>query len=241
VGGDVERFVDRAREVVHVANEIVVLGAGARDADRVGFLESIRADEVSGHLAGEDDHRDGIHQRVGQRRHHVGGAGAGCGERNAALAGGAGIAFGHVSGALLVPDEDVAHLLLRIDGVIDRKDGAARIAEHRVDALIGERAKDDLGAGQLLVARLRRLRFHLAVSVHLAARQSFSGLGKRKRATRALGCASRRSARCELPGRRRANYEYERHAAPDMGFLPKTLWKRPIPFHRAQRQSGPEG
>ena len=110
--------------------------------------------------------------------------GSGRGERDAALAGGAGIAFGHVAGALLVADEDVAHLLLRVDRVVDRKDGAARIAEDRVDALVGKRAQYDLGARQLLASVLR---VHLAVSVHLAARQcSCQVSGKRKRATGAL-------------------------------------------------------
>ena len=103
------------------------------------------------------DHRDRIHQRIGQRRHHVGRARTGRRERHAALAGGAGIAFGHVPGALLVADEDVAHLLLRVDRVIDRKDGAARIAENRVDALVGKRAQDDLGARQ----GIRGLRVHV--------------------------------------------------------------------------------
>jgi len=46
----VECFVDNAAQIVYVAHEVVIFGAGARDAGGIGFLECIRADEVRRHL-----------------------------------------------------------------------------------------------------------------------------------------------------------------------------------------------
>ena len=147
---DIEGLVQDAGEVVHVLHQPIVLGAGPRDADRVAFLEGVVADQVRRHLAGDADERDGIHHRVGQRRHHVGGARPGGDQRDAGLAGGAGIALGGVPGALLVADEDVLDLLLLEDLVVDRKYRAARIAENVLHALIGQRSQDHFGAGHLL-------------------------------------------------------------------------------------------
>ncbi len=73
-GRDIERLMQHARQIVDVAHQPVVLGAGPRDADGVAFLEGVVADQVRRHLPGDADQRNGIHQRVGQRRHHVGGA-----------------------------------------------------------------------------------------------------------------------------------------------------------------------
>mgnify|MGYP000119502150 CR=1 FL=1 len=97
----------------------------------------------------------------------------------------------------------------------------------RAMALIRQRAQDDLGARHLGGGRI-----HFAVSVHLAARQSFGGLGKRKRATRAL-----RMRLAVQPGAYTGPAASQlRVRAPEgvrtWGFLPKTLSKRPIPFHR---------
>ena len=91
-----------------------------------------------------------IHQRVRQRRHHVGGAGAGRHQHHAGLAGRARIAFGGVAGALLVPHQDVLDVALLENLVIDRKHRAAGIAEQVLDAMIDERAHDHRGAGHLV-------------------------------------------------------------------------------------------
>ncbi len=53
-----------AGEVVDVADEVVVLGAGPGDADRVALLEGVRADEMGRNLAGDADERNGIEQRT---------------------------------------------------------------------------------------------------------------------------------------------------------------------------------
>ena len=115
----------------------VVLGAGARDAEGVGFLERVAADELAGDLAGDGDDRDGIHHGVHQAGDQVGGAGAGGGAADADLAGGARVAFGGEGGVLLVPHQDVADLVI-VEGVVEGERDAAGIAEDAIDAFPGQ-------------------------------------------------------------------------------------------------------
>ena len=89
---------------------------------------------------------NGIHQRVGQPGDGIGGAGAGGDQDHADLAGRARIAFRRMDRALLVADEDVLQAILLMQLVIDRQNGAARIAENMLDALIGESLEHHLGA-----------------------------------------------------------------------------------------------
>jgi hypothetical protein len=87
---------------------------------------------------------------VGDRGHQVGGAGAGGRHADADFAGRLGVTGGGVAGALLVADQDVAHL----DGVHQRvvrgKDRTARDAEHGVGADRLERTDEGLGARDAL-------------------------------------------------------------------------------------------
>ena len=97
-----------------------------------------------GDLAGQDDDRDRVHQRVGHAGDGVGGAGAGGDEHDAGPAGRARVALGGVRGALLVAHQDVADVVLLEDLVVDRQHRAAGIAEHGVDALVLQGLDDDL-------------------------------------------------------------------------------------------------
>ncbi len=133
--GDLERLVDRRGEVGRVLHQVVVLGAVAREADRVGFLERVGADQVGRDLAGDDHQRDRVHERVGDAGDRVGRAGARGDEHHAGLAGRAGIALGGVRRAGFVPHEDVADPVVAEQFVVDRQHRAARVAEHEFDAL----------------------------------------------------------------------------------------------------------
>ncbi len=146
VHGNVEGLVQDAGKIVDVLDQIIVLGAGPRDAHRVAFLESVVADQMGRNLAGNAHHGDRIHQRVGEPGHRIGGAGAGGDENHAAFAGRAGIALRRVGCPLLVADQNVLHLLLLEDLVVDRQHRAAGIAEHMLDPLVGQRLQHHLGA-----------------------------------------------------------------------------------------------
>ncbi len=149
-GRDVERFMQHLRQILDPAHQPVVLGAGPRDADGVAFLERIVTDQMRGDLSGDADQRDRVHQRVGQRRHHVGGAGTGCHQCNARQTGGAGIALRRMACALLVPHQNVLDVALLKDLVVNRKHSAAGIAEDVLDPVILERANDHRRAGHLV-------------------------------------------------------------------------------------------
>ena len=64
---------------------------------------------------------------------------------HAGLAGGAGVAVGHVAGALLVADEDEVDLGV-VEGVEGGQDRAAGITEGIGDAVLGEHLDEDLAS-----------------------------------------------------------------------------------------------
>ena len=129
--------MDDLRQVVELLHQEIVLGAGAGDAEGVGFLERVAADELGGDLAGDGDDRDGIHHGVHQAGDEVGGAGAGGGAADADLAGGARIAFGGEGGIFFVPHQDVADVVI-VEGVVEGEGDAAGIAEDAIHAFAGQ-------------------------------------------------------------------------------------------------------
>ena len=143
---DIERLVQDAGELVHVLHEVIVLGAGPGDADGVAFLERVIADEVGRHLTGDADDGNGIHQRVGEAGDGIGGAGTRGDEHAADLAGRARVTFRGVNRALLVAHQDVLQTILLEQLVVDRKHGAAGVAENVVDPLVGQNLQHHLGA-----------------------------------------------------------------------------------------------
>ncbi len=142
-----ERLVNDTAQLGRVLHEVVMLGAVARDADGVGLLKRIAADQAGRHLSGDDDHRDRIHQRVGNAGDGVGRAGAAGDEHDPWLAGRAGIALCRMGRGLLMADENVLDPPLLEQRVIDREHRAAGIAEHDLDTEIDQRLDEDFGSG----------------------------------------------------------------------------------------------
>jgi hypothetical protein len=142
----VKCLVQHARQVLDPLHEIIVLGAGPSDADGVAFLEGVVADQMSRHLAGDDDDWNGIAERVGEPGDRIGGAGTRGHQHAADLAGRARIALGRVHGTLLVAHQNMPDPILRLEQrVIDRQHRAARIAEHHLNPLLLEGFEDDGG------------------------------------------------------------------------------------------------
>jgi hypothetical protein len=166
-GRDIKRLVEHPRQILDPAHQPVVLGTRTGNADRVAFLERVVADQMRRHLASDADQRNRVHQRIGQRRHHVGGARSRRYKHHARQSGRARIAFGSMARALFVTNEDVLHVALLEDLVIDRKDRATRIAEQVLDAVILERAHHHSGAGHLV--RIVDCVFHGLLQVRLPA------------------------------------------------------------------------
>ena len=141
---DVERLVDHAREIAHILDQVIVLGAWPGDAGGVGLLKRVVADQVGRHLPGQAHDRHRIHQRVGQPGHRVRGTGAARHQHDADPAGRARIALRGVHRAAFLAHQDVAQRILLEERVVNRQDRAARIAENDIDALVDERLDDDI-------------------------------------------------------------------------------------------------
>ena len=149
-GGDVERLVDDARQLVDPGHEVAVLGDGAGCADDVRFLERVAPNLGADDLPGDGDHRHRVHVGGAESRDQVQGARTGRGEHDSRLARGAGVAVGHVRGALLMADQDVLEVGVLGQVLVDRQVGAARVAKDVLDTFALQRFQDHVGSGQLV-------------------------------------------------------------------------------------------
>lgn len=160
-GGDVVGLFGDAREVVGFFDEEIVLNDGLGDVEDVSFLEGVLAEHPGDGLAAEDDHGDGVHLGGHEAGDGVAGAGAGGDENDGGLAGGAGVAIGHVNGALFMADEDEFHVRLDgFEGVKDGEGGTAGVTEDILDTEVGEGFDEGLSAVHGgCVHKIWRLRF----------------------------------------------------------------------------------
>ena len=143
--GDVERLMQHARQVVHVAHQVIVLGARPGDADRIAFLESVVADEMRRDLPGDARRSEWNPSSASVSPvTTLVAPGPEVTSTHAGLAGGARIAFRRVRRALLVTHEQMADAVLLEQRVIDRQHRAAGITENILDALIEEGLQKDL-------------------------------------------------------------------------------------------------
>ncbi len=145
--GEVEGFLEDPGQVGDRLDEVVVLGAGARDADDVHFLESVVADEMGRHLAGEHDDGDGVGVGRGDPGHRVGGPGPGGDQAHPHFAARPGIAVGGVHRALLMPDQYVTDVGSR-KLVVNVDDGPSGKTEKSVHVLVFQDRHQDLSACQ---------------------------------------------------------------------------------------------
>jgi hypothetical protein len=144
---DLEGLTQDGGDVLGAGDEVVVLGDGQGDAGDVDFLKRVGAEDFGGDLAGDADDGDRVEHGRGDAGDEVGGAGAGRGNAHAYLTRGAGVAVGHVGGALLVAHEDVVDRELA-QRVVGGKDGSAGIAEDGGDALANEGGPEDFCSGE---------------------------------------------------------------------------------------------
>ncbi len=151
--------MDGARQVFESLDEIVVLGAGTRDAEGIGLLKGVAADELSGDLAGEGDDGNGIHHGVDEPGGEVGGAGSGSGAADSGFAGGARVSAGGEGGVLFVAHQDVADVMV-VKDVVEGQGDAAGVAEHAIDAFADKAFEQHAGAAHQGGSCLGRGFFH---------------------------------------------------------------------------------
>ena len=136
--GDLEGLGDCVRDLIGVHDHGGELGDRQRDADDIGLLEGVLAEQRPRDIAGDGDHRHRVHHGRGQAGDEVDGTGAAGGDRHAHAAGCAAVAVGRVRAALLMADEDVAQRELA-QHVVDGQDRPAGVAEDGGDALADQR------------------------------------------------------------------------------------------------------
>ena len=153
-----------------------MLGAGACDADRIGLLKCIGTNQMGRHLAGNAHHGNGIHQRIGQAGHRIGGTGAGSNKHNTAFAAGTGIALRRMGRALFVADENMLNIFLLEQFVINRQHSATRIAENMLHAIIAQRLQDDLSTVYLFFHRSIRALSRVSKELRAQTRPEFAKL-----------------------------------------------------------------
>ncbi len=240
-GGEVDRLREGRREVLRAHHEVVVLHGRHQDAGGIRLLEAVSPDQVARHVACDEEHRHRVHHRVLHRGHEVGGARPRGGERDAELARGARVGVRRVPASLLVPHEDVAHLRVCGQTVVERQHHAARVPEDGGGAGALQALQHDVGA-----------RHHAAVGAAGDGRQRggpgggrlaggwLLGRGHRsipvccRGALLVLGVRGRsRRPALERPARR---CEFARHAGE--GRRPRTAPPRSVRVREADRPAG---
>jgi hypothetical protein len=143
----VKSLLDDHGQVVHILDQVVVLGAGPGDSGNIRLLEGIVADQHGGDLPGKDHHGNGIHVGRGQSGDGIGAAGAGGYDADADLAGGPGITVRGVDRTLFMTHQDMPDLLgILAHGMVQGQDRSARQPEDGVDPFQFERFEYDFGA-----------------------------------------------------------------------------------------------
>ena len=137
---DMECLLDGYRQILDIFDQVIMLGAGPRDPNDIGFLEGVISNHGGGNLSGNDHHRDRIHIGGCHSGHHIGRPWTGGHQTHPHFSAGPGIAIGRVGGRLLVPNQ---YMLQRgiekhvIDGENDApgesKDGLHPFPEQALD------------------------------------------------------------------------------------------------------------
>ena len=143
-GGHVECLLEGVGQLADILDEKVVLDARPGDPDAIDLLKCVAADRVGGYLSGNHHHGDRVHVRGRDAGDRVRGAGTRRDQNDARLARGAGVAVRHVRRTLLVANEDVLDVILRVNLVVDVEHGSAGIAEEVLHPFVLEKLHDDL-------------------------------------------------------------------------------------------------
>ena len=117
--GNMESFFQRRSQVTHILDEEIVLDDGTRNTHGVALLESIQANRWRGHLAGNDDHGNGVHVGRGDAGDGIGQARAGSDQRHTHVACGAGVAVGSMHSRLFVAHQHVLNGVLLVQRIVD--------------------------------------------------------------------------------------------------------------------------
>ena len=118
--GDGEGTAYHLGQTVYILYDKVILGNGHGHACDVHLLEAVLSQKAVAHIAGDGNHRHGIHIRCGNARYQVRRSRSGGGHADAHPARGPGISVRGVGRPLLVGGKDMGDLILvLVQGVIN--------------------------------------------------------------------------------------------------------------------------
>ena len=153
--GDFQRRTQGFFQTSGIGDQKDMFGNGTHDPGDRSLLERVGADCGSGHLSADHHDRNRIGDAVADRRYAVGRARPGRDDYDTGPAGGPRVSGSHEAGPLFVGGNDEGHRVPAIatvlvvvtkDGVVRGQNGAATVAEQRVDTLVGKHLHDHLGA-----------------------------------------------------------------------------------------------
>lgn len=155
-GSDMKGFGHDPGNISRMHHEVTVFNDREGNSENIGFLEGAPADCGRGHLAGDSDHRDGVHVGIGDAGDEVGCARTGSGHHNANLSGRPGVALGHERPALFVAGKNSTDLFRSGQGLVEHHARATGVSEDGIDASMLEGLDKDVAAhgrsGQLGLA-----------------------------------------------------------------------------------------
>ncbi|SCU83807.1 hypothetical protein CNECB9_4260011 [Cupriavidus necator] len=136
----------------NMANHKVVLDDWPGNADRIAFLECILPNQRGRNIAGDDHHRNRVEIGSGNACNGIGNTRPGCHQRNTHLAGGSGVPVCGVDGRLLMANQQMLHIVLPVQGVVDWKHSAARISPDCANSFEAERLDDHFGTAHMVAS-----------------------------------------------------------------------------------------
>jgi len=117
-----------------LCNLVIPFGHRGGDPYDIGFLEGIRTQQVTRHLAGDTHNWCGIDLGIGNARYQVGGPRAGSRHGNPYLSRYTCITLGGMYGPLFMAGKDMAKAILKlIEFVVYGHDGTAGIPVNQID------------------------------------------------------------------------------------------------------------
>src|SRR5690606_1672445 len=137
---------DGLGDVLLTLDHVVVIHDGAGNTDHVGFLKGVVTDPVLGYLTGDHHQGDGIHVGGGNAGDGIGGTGPRGDQHRPHLAGDAGIGIGGVDRGLLVAHQDMVHLVLPENGIVDMQRRPTGVAPDMLDTRVVQGTDQDVAA-----------------------------------------------------------------------------------------------
>ena len=145
--GNAERIAHGVRQILHIAHNEIVLGDRHGDAGNVNLLKGITTDEAGADVAGDSNHRDGIHIRGSNTGYEVGRTRSARCQADAYLAGRTGVAVRCVCRALFVRGQNMSNAVaVFVKCVIDVQNRTAGITENGINSLLDKCVDQNLCA-----------------------------------------------------------------------------------------------